>query len=119
MLTYMCSILLYESCSPFFQGRGELDVLCVSFEERFNAGSEGLIICGTDGFSGLKYEQNEIRAGQFADCGDALLVERLDFAHVAVCGSDVWFHLLEEGFELGRGHVLIGGQGIRDDARQR
>ena len=49
------------------------------------------------------------RTGQLSNRGDALLVEGLDLAHVAVCGSDIGFHLLEEGFELGRSHVLVGG----------
>ena len=47
------------------------------------------------------------RTSQSSNCGDALLVECLDFAHVAVCSSDVRLHLQEEGFELGWGHVLV------------
>jgi hypothetical protein len=53
VVTYMCSILLYKSCRPFFQGCGELDVLFVSFEKRLDARSEGLIICRADRMSGL------------------------------------------------------------------
>jgi len=49
---------------------------------------------------GLALAESAIRTGQLSNCGDAFLVECLDFAHVAVCGSDVWFHLLKEGFEL-------------------
>ena len=52
-VTYMRSILLYESCSAFFEGCGELDVLSVSFNERSDAGLESLIICGADGISGF------------------------------------------------------------------
>lgn len=38
-------MLLYESRSAFFQGCGELNVLFVSFDERFDARLEGLVIC--------------------------------------------------------------------------
>ena len=52
-MTHMRPVLFYENCGPFFQGCSELDVLFVSFEKRFNAGSEGLIIWGDGGVSGL------------------------------------------------------------------
>ena len=64
---------------------------------------------------GQEQAEGGARTSQLSDCGNAFLVECLDFAHVAVCGSDVRFHLLKERFELGRGHVLVGGQGIWDD----
>ena len=53
----MHSMLLYESRSTFFQGCGELDVLSVSFEKRFDTGSEGLIIYRADGVSGSEHER--------------------------------------------------------------
>jgi len=116
-MTYVRSVLVYESRSPFLQGRCEFHVLFVSFEKRLDAWSERLVICGADRLSGSNASGGDgARTSQPSDCGDALLVECLDFAHVAVCGSDVRFHLLKKGFELGRSHVLVGGQGVWNDA---
>ena len=47
----MGSVLVYESRCAFFQGCGELDVLFVSRRERFDAGSERLVICEVSGMS--------------------------------------------------------------------
>ena len=97
----MRSVLIYESRSSFLQARCEFHVLFVSFEKRLDAWSESLVICGADLLSGSNTSGGGgARTSQLSDRGDALLVECLDFAHVAVCGSNVRLHLLKEGFEL-------------------
>lgn len=102
MVTYVRSVLVYESRSPFLQRCCEFQVLFVSFKKRFDAWSEGLVICGADRLSGSNTNGGGDGAHtcQLSNCGDALLVEHFNFAHVAFCGSDVRFHLLKEGFEL-------------------
>ena len=49
--THMHSVLLDENRNTFFQGCGELDVLFMGFEERFDARPEGLIIYRVDGMN--------------------------------------------------------------------
>ena len=50
--THVHSILLNESCSTFFQGCCELSVSLVSFEKRFDARLERLVIYVADRMSG-------------------------------------------------------------------
>ena len=75
MVTYVRSVLVYESRSSFLQGCCEFHVLFVSFKKRFDAWSEGLVICGADRLSGqTRAEGDGARTSQLSDCGNTLLV---------------------------------------------